>query len=163
LLKPCAEWICDKCHGLIAKPEEGSLEWLRDEDGKVHSFKIVHRKLFSPIFDKEAHPDEQKHCYHYDRIKSHMDDHLDRFMGTVGIVRMLSFIGPSPDHKPDYKGPQVKDPREWAELYRRLFLPHYEAARQFWEHAETDGYFKGISDSSIYLPETLENLVETFR
>jgi len=58
--------------------------------------------------------------------------------------------------------PRVSDLREFTELARRLFLPYYEEARLYWPLAVEDGYFLGVNEVSMYLPDTLKSLVSRY-
>ena len=43
----------------------------------------------------------------------------------------------------------VRNLEEWAEVFRRLHIPHYEEARQYWSATEADGVF---SEMRLTLP-----------
>src|SRR4051812_36903442 len=118
-LQPLGQWYCDRCGGVIASAEQGWLEWLYDQDKDresriKHSFHIVHHQSYSP----KAH---SYSCYFYER-KLHGSMHLNHYIGTLGLINMLSLIDEGSLHDEDYSGPFVRNLREWAELMRRLFL-----------------------------------------
>ncbi|WP_054749991.1 hypothetical protein [Ruminiclostridium josui] len=56
----------------------------------------------------------------------------------------------------------VADIRKWIDFYRRLQLPYYEEARQYWEEAISDGYFDDANEIYIYLPEKLKRMIEHY-
>ncbi|MGL5920953.1 MAG: hypothetical protein ACRCZQ_10715, partial [Bacteroidales bacterium] len=57
------KFYCDKCGTIINRPEEGMVEWIKeeiDEKKVVHSFKIVHNPKFSPLSVNDDY------CYHHE-------------------------------------------------------------------------------------------------
>ncbi len=155
-LKPLEQFICDKCGEIINKPEEGWIEWISEinnDDYKVYGFKIVHHSLHSPL--------KRGGCYHYTNHSGRSDSHLNHFLENC-IIQLLSFLDQGPYLSPEYKGPRVKDMREFVKLTRRLTIPYYEEARLYFGEAESDGVFDGANPISFYLPDTLEYIVETY-
>ncbi|WP_278353178.1 hypothetical protein [Chryseobacterium gleum] len=66
-------------------------------------------------------------------------------------------------HDPKYiVGSEIENLREFAELQRRLLLPYYEEARQYWNEAINQGYFGEINEISIYMPNFLKRMIEDF-
>lgn len=155
-MEPLKQWICDECGDIINKADEGYLEWTHDENDLRYRFRIVHHKLYSPNGPEGS-------CY-YNNGDYHprLDLELSRFVGTGGIIKMLSFIDVGQYHKPEYGGHRVKDLREWVEIFRRMQLPYYEEARFFWTDAEGNGEFDGINEMLIYSPDTLKDIVEEY-
>ena len=45
---------------------------------------------------------------------------------------------------------------------RRLTIPNYEEARQFWCKAMEDGYFGDSNELYIYIPENLKNMIKNY-
>lgn len=72
------------------------------------------------------------------------------------------FLDPGSRHTPEYLGPKLRDLREWVELYRRLHIPYYEEAREYWDRADERGYFDGANELWTYLPDNLKRLIEQF-
>ncbi len=155
MLTPLEQWYCDNCGEVIQSAREGYLEWLND--GKAHSFKIVHHAPASPR--RPGGGD----CYHYTRHRHRRDINLDSFVGPAGMARLLSFLDVGPIHDPDAEhSPQVQNMREFAELMRRLTIPYYEEALRYWSRADADDYFGGANEVWIYLPDTLRTLIERY-
>lgn len=156
-MQPLEQWICDRCDVLIANVDDGWLEWISDsQNRKSHSFKIVHHISASP-----RRPNRD--CYHYSGRRDRADNHLIHFVGPAGLANLLSFIDMGPYLDPDGENvPRVSDLREFTELARRLFLPYYEEARLYWPLAVEDGYFLGVNEVSMYLPDTLKSLVSRY-
>ncbi len=148
MLKPLAQFICDRCHGVIEKPEDGWFEWLHDDDHKAHSFRIVHHKT------RCQYPRETRHL---------MDLHLTHFLGPDFLVGLYRFLDLGPYHDPDGKHVvAVRDVREFTEILRRLTMPYYEEARLYWNAAKSDGYFDGVNEVRIYMPDNLRGLIERY-
>jgi hypothetical protein len=87
---------------------------------------------------------------------------LAAFLGAEGVVEMLSFLDTGKVLQPEYRGHHVADLREWVQLARRLFVPYYEEARQFWSRADEAGLFDGANEISPYVPENLKRLIELY-
>jgi hypothetical protein len=161
-LQPLKQWICDSCGRVIAEPEHGCLEWLSwlSEQSKVHNngFKIVHHHEHSPRKPSGS-------CYCYDtppQGKLKMDFPLSEFIGTPGIIHLLTFIDRGPFLEEPFQGPHVEDLREWTELFRRITLPFYEEARLYMKRANTDGFFGESNEELIYFPSTLKEVIKRY-
>lgn len=160
-LKPLEQFICDGCGEIIDDPKFGWVEWLREKDSlQVHGFRIVHHQAYSPLKETDRYG-----CSRYPGKAGCSDDYLERFLGSLGIVQLLRFIDLGPYHDPDYSvcgGPQVKNLREWTELFRRLHIPYYEEARLYWDEALEDLFFDGANEILIYKPDFLKELIERY-
>lgn len=145
-LKALQQWICDKCGDVIEKPTDGWLEWLSDRDNfTLSGFKIVHHAPASP------HKAKNRDCYHYNENLERQDMHLDIFLGVDGIARMITWT----------YSPGVKSLEEWAEVFRRLHVPHYEEARRHWDAATSDGeIFEGVDEESRYSQDILKSIIQ---
>jgi len=86
---------------------------------------------------------------------------LKSYLGDHGIVELHSLLDPGPFHIPDYKN-HIADYRKWSDFYKRLQLPYYEEARQYWDRASRDGYFGDSNEVYIYLPESLKRMIQHF-
>ena len=114
MLKPLEEWICDVCGQVIESEEEGYLIWKRNDKSKAGSFKIIHH------------------------VKCDLDDHgsslpLDSVTGSAGLSRLLAFwtTGPLQTRLFDADHDDIADSSELVDLIRRLHVPYYEEARQY--------------------------------
>lgn len=161
-LQPLKQWICDHCEEVIEKPEHGCLEWLSwlsgQEKVQNNGFKIVHNYEHSPRKPVGS-------CYFYDTPPqgiTKMNFSLNEFVGTPGMIYLLTFIDTGPFCEEPFNGPHVEDLREWTELFRRLMLPFYEEARSYMKHANTDGFFKGSNEALIYFPNTLKEVIKSY-
>ena len=153
-------WFCDTCGEVINNAEEGWLEWIHDYrgDGKHHSFRITHHSSYSPL--NKDHQGEG--CYKYGNTPGRMDNHLDIFLGSKGLVYLMSKLDVGPLHQPTEKEPGVRSIREWCEIVRRLHLPYYEEARRYWALAKEDGFFDEANEVWIYSPETLKKIIDKY-
>jgi hypothetical protein len=153
-LTPLRQWICDRCGQVIRSADDGWLEWLSDANGKAHSFKIVHHA--------QASPRGERGCYFHENHPDLMDMHLDGFVGEHASV-LFSFLDVGPMHDKDGKDvPQCRNVREVVELMKRLTVPYYEEARQYWGVALEDGFFEGANENWPYLPKNLKLLVKSY-
>lgn len=148
MLTPLKQWICDTCGQIIESPEHGWLEWRQDENHKAFDFRIVHHVVHSPYG-----PDGD--CYQSDELHNH----LTRFVGEDGLAYLLNFLDPGHHISPDYTGPRVSDMRGFVELIRRLHMQYYEEARQFFDKASYDGFFR---DVNILNPKELKVIIKTY-
>ncbi len=165
-LIPLRQWICDECLELIQKPEDGWLEWLTDDDGKAYGFRVVHQFVASPLRRTTVPPEfgkERGSCYGYDDKSNRSDTHLHHILGHDGMIDMLSYVDIGPIHEPEGKRDiKIKDARSWAETFRRLFVPKYEEARQYFFEAQEDGFYEGANELWPYLQEHLTDVIERY-
>ncbi len=154
MLEPLKQWVCDSCGEIINSAEDGWVEWLDGEEefNSCYGFKIVHNDGSSPR--------GKGGCFHYSEKQGPSDIQLDHFMGDKGYVYLLSFLDWGPYVIPEYKGPRVKDIREFIEFMRRLTIPYYEEARMFFKEALADGDLDPSSVDMIYDPEDLKRIVD---
>ncbi len=153
--QPFQQWICDRCNKVINSAGEGYFEWLCTSDVHNHGFRIVHQTHYSP-----NQPSGE--CYHYTNDPNRSDLALSCLVGPAGIVKLLSMVDVGPHHDPDYNGHRVGDFREFTEIFRRLHIPYYEEARLYWNSAHNDGFFNGMNEIQMYLPDTLQTLIRKY-
>jgi len=151
MLEPLRQFICDNCGKIITPPKEGVVEWLEEGDSTMYNsqygFKIVHYN--------------QK-CYFYPDPKypNSMSIPLEYFLGEKGYICILSFLDTGPLIMEKYKGPRVKNMREFVELMRRLTLPYYEEARLYFGNLRADDDFE--LDSPIYEQDNLKKIIQKY-
>lgn len=157
MLKPLTQFYCDTCGEIINSPEEGWIEWI-SEGNKVHSFRIVHHHAYSPWAVVS-----RKGCYQHDGKVGTSDNHLNDFLNeNYKMANILRFLDIGPYHDPDNKGSRIVDIREYVEIVRRFTIAYYEEARQYWDEAQSDGYFDGGNELWIYEVDNLKRLVERY-
>jgi hypothetical protein len=140
-LEPLNQFICDRCGELIKNVEDGWLEWLDDGKTPIHGFKIVHISGASPRAKEDGY------CY-YPESGAVSNNPLSHFTDTNGLTYLISFL----DRK-------LADPRELAEIIRRLHIPHYEEARQYLERALKEGFI----DPNDFTQHNLERIIKKYR
>jgi hypothetical protein len=151
MLEPLKQFICDKCGGTINSPRDGWVEWLEQGDDTMfnsqYGFKIVH-----------ANPK----CYFYPdpEFPGSLGMPLIDFTGASGYIWLLCFLDLGPLVMENYKGPRVRDMREFVELMRRLTLPYYEEVRQYAKSLRSSENF--VADDSFYEQENLKKIIEEF-
>lgn len=150
-LEPGEQWICDVCGGVIEKSEDGYLQWKMNSDSKIEEFAIVHHISASPRRTQGG-------CYLEEPVR---DFQLDGFLGVNGVLRLQSLIDPDPFHRGAHYS-RINNIQIWLETYRRLYIPYYEEARQYWEQALNDNYFNEMNELTIYYPENLKKIIEHY-
>jgi len=139
-LKPLQQFICDECGDVIEKVDDGWLEWFDDTKNPIHGFRIVHVSGASPRFKKGGN------CY-YPESSALSDNHLEHFTGIDGLAWLLSLFDRN-----------LGDPRELAEIIRRIHILYYEEARQYLERA----YNHGFIDSKDYSQYDLKRVIQEY-
>jgi len=161
-MTPLKQFTCDTCGQLIEKPEDGYVEWLslKDENKGTYinsEINIVHQFMASPYKDSSA-----AGCYQHHQKRGRHDLPLTKFLGENNMAYILKFLDMGPYHDPESKGPYVNDIREYVEFVRRITIPYFEEARQYWGAAESDGFFGSPNEVWIYSPNILHELVEKY-
>lgn len=151
MLEPLKQWYCDTCGEIIESPEDGYVQFKRNDKFGYSDFIIVHHKSASP---RKYH---QKGCYQYSS-----DCDLESFLGNHGKIELLSMLDPGPYHMIEYESNDTNI-RNWKDFFMRLQLPYYEEARRYWDRASTDGYFGDINEIMIYTPDYLKQMIEYYQ
>ena len=153
MLIPLKQFICDSCKKPIVNIEDGWIEWESYIDAKTD--KIVSKNF--------------RICHHNNKCQKLIkhpncaDLPLSDFTGDYAIVQTISMLDIGVYHDPTYTvGSEIENLREFAELQRRLLLPYYEEARQYWNEAINQGYFGDMNEISIYMPSFLKRMIEDF-
>ena len=141
MLKPLEQWICDVCGEIIECPEEGYVVWSVDTDLRSHSFKIIHQGKCD-----DRHTDSSIA--------------LPDLLGLNGMSQLLALITVGPLKQPERFGGNtgVKDLEEYVDLFRRLQVPHYEAARQRFRDPDILERFYDSNEVYPYRPDVLERI-----
>ncbi|MFC2164025.1 hypothetical protein ACFLT2_03385 [Acidobacteriota bacterium] len=159
MLEPLKQWICDACGEIIKSPSEGWVEWL--SDGEDLNFNSCHR--FRIVHDCNSSPRGYRGCYTLPDTNI-CDNHLEYFLGEGGYLNLLNFLDPGPYFMKDedYKGPSVRNMREFVEFMIRLTIPYYEEARLYFDEAIANEDLALGDDISAYHPENLKRLIEIY-
>jgi hypothetical protein len=139
-------WICDTCGEKIKSPEEGLIEWYscNDENGIRRSGKIrlVHLLSASPLrkiemFRKGCVFDMHKDIMTVEGFVSNQP--LAGFLGADGLMRLLSLLA-------EGEFPVV----EVVEMIKRLHVPGYEIARNYFQKAVSEGVIDACAPGEFY-------------
>ncbi len=139
-LIPLKQWICDSCGGIIEKPEDAWFEWYLDRDTSYETgFRIVHAGQTSCRYDDRQLEQENK---------SPLDLPFATVLGPDGLGALLYLT----EHT------SFADLKEFIDIVRRLHIPYYEEARQYWKQAGRDGLF----DGSEYTTKVLLSIINRY-
>ena len=124
-LIPLKQWICDSCGEIIEKPEDAWFEWYLDRNTSSETgFRIVHANRTSCRYDDRQLEQQNK-------------SPLDLPFSTVTWPDGLGALLYLTEHT------SFADIKEFIDIVRRLHIPYYEEARQYWKQAEKDGLLDG--------------------
>jgi hypothetical protein len=149
-LQPLQEFVCDTCGDVISSPDQGWVEWLSDGDRMTHSFRIIHK------FNGR--------CAHHERKLNHQGTGLTSFVGDGpdSLTYLYAILDEGYIVEQPNDTPMVRDIKEWAELARRVSLPHYEQARRYLPRARAEGHLDGLHEGSLYLQDTLRMVIDLY-
>ena len=141
--KPLTIWYCDACSGRIEQAGGGVLGWRTNPDLKYYSFKLLHKG----------------ECLA--RSGSDQFRELDSMPGIDGLSYILGWLTQGPigrnQGREMYCG--VADLDEYADLLRRLYIPHYEEARLHFNDPRVLAYH---AQSDEFTPYTVEQFMRLF-
>jgi hypothetical protein len=89
--------------------------------------------------------------------------HLKAFLSAPGLQCFLSML--DVDSLLDPSGEHMRPPpdmRSFVATIRRLHIPYYEEARQYFAAARDDEYFRDQNEVSVFLPETCRRIIERY-
>ena len=123
-LIPLKQWICDNCGGIIETVKDGWLEWYEEKNAETDGyystgFRIVHHERDCQYNGDALHASG----------KSLSDTGLRYYTGPDGLTVLLGMIEE-----------MNVNLEQMIEIIRRLHLPNYEEARQYWERAVNEGF-----------------------
>jgi hypothetical protein len=144
-MNPLQEWICDTCGDKVGI-SDGWLEWLSGRIGP-REFRITHNS---------------RKCYQHHNKSGRSDMHLETFIGTDGLQKLLSMIDVGEILDPEGKSIGKSDLRSLVSTIRRLHIHYYEEARLYFDAARSDGYFSDQNEYSIFLPGICKAIIERY-
>lgn len=150
MMIPLKQFICDTCGGVIQNIQVGWMEWLSIDDPK----KILYEKF------RICH--HENRCMKYANDPEVNDGHLEDFLDEDGRLDLLSMIDPGPFVKANFDGPSVVDLRQFMEIYRRLTIPYYEEARQYFNLAKSDGMLEDCNGVTLYKESMLCTIIKNY-
>lgn len=150
MLTPLKQFICDSCGEVIENPNDGWVEWegsFEDNKSVNKNFRICHHKM---------------QCQKLARHPNCSDLPLNNIIGDNVHAFIFTHLDAGPYHNREYSGPSIVDFRQYTDFMRRLTLPYYEEARQWWNEAMMDGYFGDSNEIYIYLPDNLKRMIQHY-
>lgn len=155
MLRPLEQWICDSCGEVIHKPEEGWVEWVEGSDNLCRDFRICHHKVYSPFENQDG-------CYKHSSELGRCDLHLDQILGEYLMPFLLKFLGGAQLHEYEPRESRIGDMTSFVDFSRRLTIPHYEQARQYWDAAYSEGQFADLTSEQVYTQYNLLDIIEKY-
>lgn len=136
-------WYCDSCGGTINSPVEGMVEWF-DPDHKAYGLRLVHHDYSAG----QEYPTCQSNAR---RTRGLCDDHLDKFLGPVGMMRLSKLLLTY----------SFESPHSVLLMLWRLHVPGYEQARPYFDQAVSDGIIDSREDAG-YTPYEIQLVLEKY-
>ena len=130
--EPFKEYICDVC-GKRITVDKAMLQWLqkKSDESTLETLVDIHvccnRKPCDSLFEERGIKEDLHEQW----------DHLNSFVGTEHLDKILTF--PCDRIIPDEKHKEI------LSIMRRLAVPYYEEARQYFTRAEYDGFIERLS------------------
>ncbi len=153
--KPFTEFKCDVC-GKTIRAEDAMLQWLQRKKDDSNPFPMIledihiccNRKPCDELYELRARYEDLYEQW----------DHLESFIGPDNLDELLTF-------PVERIIPQEKK-IDFLEIMRRLTIPHYEEARQFFPNVEHDYYIENLRDyedgHASWRQQTLKNIIEKY-
>ncbi|MFA7056641.1 MAG: hypothetical protein WC155_03655 [Candidatus Cloacimonadales bacterium] len=90
---------------------------------------------------------------------------LEDFLGSDGVNNLLSFYSIGPLKRALYPDEgssksRIFDNDEFIDLIRRVQIPYYEEARQYFNKGEVVEYYSDNHEYAPYLPHILKKIIE---
>lgn len=140
---PLTIWYCDGCGKAIREMEQGVVGWRTNADLKYYRFLVLHK---------------------IDCLTASGSDRwreLQAFPGIDGLSYVLGWLsqGPINQNLGREMYCSLVDLDEYADLMRRLYIPHYEEARRHFNDSRVREYHQ---NSDEFTPYTVEQFMRLF-
>lgn len=136
-------WICDKCGEKIEKAEDGWVQWLEpySESGIVGAkgLQIVHH--VKCIYNADI-------AFKQGYIIN--DNSLETFQGPDGLMQFLRMLSDD----------EFADKEEVLEIIKRIFIPGYELARNYFDEAIYNNIFEPNTKEGYYYQNNISSTIE---
>ena len=137
-------WLCDTCGEKINSPDQGLIEWYSCKDGdgvrRSRNLRLVHEISASPL--KKL---KRKGCA-FDTLQGLImpegeigNNPLSKYLGPDGLMFLLSLLT-------EGKFPNA----EVLKMIKRLHIPGYELARDYFRMAISEGVLKPGTPEGYY-------------
>lgn len=158
MLEPLKQYVCDTCGRVIEDPADGVVEWLEktNSEGRyvASQFRIEHRD--SPMSN------DLSVCMHHRHNSADCDVDLDLYLETAQ-AQLCSLLSPISYQDPRGTGKSlIDDHYEFAEFTRRITIPYYEEARQYFPLMEQNGEMRENSEILFFTEENLKGIIEKY-
>jgi hypothetical protein len=145
-LKPLEQFICDICGKIIETPDDGYIVWDKDANNKEYGFKIIHRDC------------DDGSC----KLSSELED----FIGKDGLNNLLGHLSQGTlkikTSGDDYKEiVSVESTDAFVDLFRRLQIPDYEEARQYFDDYNVQDKYHECHETAPYSEESLKDIIKS--
>lgn len=131
-------WICDVCGGIIARAEDGWVEWLEtpvpgmESKSKGNGLRLVHHVPASPRNNMREMGCQYDGNAEFKKNRALVSDlSLTDFVGADGLMNLLEMA-----HKEEVPK------HEALEMVKRLHIPGYEHVRHYFSEAISDGVYE---------------------
>jgi hypothetical protein len=143
-MAPLNEWLCDSCGEIIPGPDRGYLEWYKKINSEEEAgFIIVHQPSQSCQYD-------DKKLYREGKIERSLP--LTSVVGPNGLVDLMFM----------FQDKRLEDKEELTEIIRRLHIPYYEQARQYWRNAKEDEMFVGMHPTRMFHQDIILEIIDKY-
>lgn len=138
--QPLTKWICDLCGKQIIDTLSGVVAWRTNPQLQYHAFKILHKGACLAGSGSDQFRE------------------LGAFPGIDGLSYVLGWLSQGPIARNQGRDMycNVADLDEYADLLRRLYIPHYEQARPYFNDQRVLQYH---AQSDEYSPYTVEQFM----
>jgi len=158
MLEPLKHFICDTCGRVIEDPADGVVEWLEgtNSEGRyiASQFRIEHRA--SPMSN------DLSVCMHHRHSSADCDVDLDLYLETAQ-AQLYCLLSPFSYEDPRGTGISlIADYYKYAEFLRRVTIPYYEEARQYFPQMEQNGEMRENSEILFFSEENLKRIIEKY-
>lgn len=142
--EPLKQFYCDTCGRIIEDPSKGTLAWISNKDATgtfiCDDFHICHKN---------------NNC----RPHRECDVELIHLAEGKGLNLLLSKIDCGIYFNQSYLKPGVGNFRSFTEILRRLYLPYYEEARQYFVRAKKSDEFGDVNEVDFFDPENMKRII----
>ena len=137
-------WICDTCGQKITSPEKGLIEWysFKDDDGvrRSRNLRLVHDKSASPLKNLKRNGCAFDTLRGIIMPESEIGNHpLTKYLGPDGLMFLLSLMDEG-----EFPVAEVQ------KMIKRLHIPGYESARDYFRMAISEGVIKPGTPEGYY-------------
>ena len=149
-MQPLQQWICDECHGVIDGPSVGNVVWIsksgtpKAPELRYSNFRIVHMGSCD---------DSKKYSGSLSITDFLGVDGLNTLLGMLDVGQVKRRLGQTGE-------PTVRDMGSYVDLFRRVQVPRYEEARQYFGNEEVLDLHSDGNEFSPYTETALAEIIQ---